>query len=88
MKRNLVLLISVALSLVACATVKPIYYKDGREAQSISCSNGSWLQCYEAASAKCQKSGYDILERLTGRDYGFWTGGETKEMIFACKPSN
>ncbi len=85
MIRKLMLMLFVGFCLVGCASVKPLYHKDGSEAYSANCSGGSWLQCYEVASSKCQKSGYEIHEKLMGRDYGFWGVGETKEMIFACK---
>lgn len=75
------------LLLAGCSSyhVKPIYYKDGAQVNTTSCSGASWTQCYLNAGATCQRSGYEVLEKSSGIDHGFWSSRDVKELIFACK---
>ena len=62
---RLLIAISVAALLSACATVKETYSSDGRKAYTLNCSGTArgWDKCYAAAGELCKESGYDILDR-------------------------
>lgn len=62
---GLLIVVSVAASLGACATVKETYSSDGRKAYTLNCSGTArgWDKCYAAAGDLCKESGYDILDR-------------------------
>ncbi len=59
------IVVSVAVLLGACATVKETYSSDGRKAYTLNCSGTArgWDKCYAAAGDLCKESGYDILDR-------------------------
>lgn len=62
---HLLIVVSVAALLGACATVKETYSSDGRKAYTLNCSGTArgWDKCYAAAGNLCKESGYDILDR-------------------------
>ena len=86
-KLTLCLVSASAFLMMGCSSVTPLYHKDGTEAYSTVCSGGSWIKCYERAGDKCKTAGYEIIEKLSGREYGFWSAVETKEVVFSCKAS-
>ena len=63
--RRLLIAVSVAALLGACAAVKETYSSDGRKAYALNCSGTArgWDKCYAAAGELCKESGYDILDR-------------------------
>ena len=63
--QHLLVAVSVAASLGACATVKETYSADGRKAYTLNCSGlaRGWDKCYASAGELCKESGYDILDR-------------------------
>jgi hypothetical protein len=62
---RLLIVVSIAASLAACATVHETYSADGRKAYTLNCSGTArgWDKCYAAAGELCKESGYDILDR-------------------------
>ncbi|MEW6099101.1 MAG: hypothetical protein AB1666_07935 [Pseudomonadota bacterium] len=65
MLTRFILVLSVAVALGACATVRETHAPDGRKAYSLNCSGTArgWDKCYSAAGELCKSAGYDILSR-------------------------
>lgn len=82
------LLAALALSGCSSVEVKQLYYKDGSLVNTTSCSDYSWLECYKTAGEKCQQSGYEIIEKVNGANYGFLGNQNVKELVFTCKTSD
>lgn len=63
--RHLLIAVSAAALLGACATVKETYSSDGHKAYTLNCSGTArgWDKCYAAAGELCKESGFDILDR-------------------------
>jgi len=92
-------LLTLAVTLVGCATVRESYAPDGRKAYTLNCSGlaRGWDKCFEAAGDLCKSAGYDILERsdepaavasIGGNASGF--GGSSaltseRSMVIACR---
>ena len=82
--KALYLSVTIALTISACGTTQPFFYKSGEAAHIISCSNNSWTKCMERASEICLDSGYEILEKNTTRTSGFFGYSDNREMIIKC----
>lgn len=78
----------LSLILLGCTGNSSLFYKDGREAKIINCEGSSWLGCLKQASLLCQQSGYEILEKISYKDQGFFATTDKKEMIIICKESS
>jgi|APCry1669189241_1035207.scaffolds.fasta_scaffold03286_5 hypothetical protein len=72
------------LTLVACSSPKPIFYSSGKDAHILSCSGATWSGCLRDAGAICADKGYEILEKSSGREYGFFYDNTVKEMVISC----
>jgi hypothetical protein len=89
---------TIAISMLACATPKPVYLPDGRQGFAIDCSDNNfagagWNACYSHAGKACGARGYDIISRqgnqqssAFGNAYGMSAGTrEIRELVVACK---
>jgi hypothetical protein len=74
----------VAVLTVGCTSPKPIYYSSGKDAHILSCTGATWSGCLRDAGLTCQEKGYEILEKTSGREYGFFYDNTVKEMVISC----
>lgn len=72
------------LILVGCTTPKPIYYSSGKDAHILSCTGATWSGCLRDAGQICVDKGYEVLEKSSGREYGFFYDNTVKEMVISC----
>lgn len=72
------------LILAACSSPKPIFYSNGKDAHILSCTGATWSGCLRDAGAICADKGYEILEKSSGREYGFFYDNTVKEMVISC----
>jgi hypothetical protein len=79
-------LLLATLLMGGCSSTKIIYHNDGSIASVASCVNSSWLDCYEVAGEKCKEAGYEVLEKITSRNTGYWSSSDIRQMMFICKP--
>lgn len=63
--KKIIIITTISIGLVACATVRESYAPDGRKAYSLNCSGTArgWDKCYGAAGERCGAKGYDVLTR-------------------------
>ena len=78
------LIFIVAVITVGCASPKPIYYSSGKDAHILSCTGATWSGCLRDAGLICQEKGYEVLEKSSGREYGFFYDNTVKEMVISC----
>ena len=64
--RQLLVALSAAASLGACATNKDIYTDRGDRAYRLACRDSvaarGWTNCYAAARDLCKEAGYEVLD--------------------------
>ena len=73
-----------AFMMAGCSSSKPIYYNNGKDAHILSCTGATWAGCLRDAGAICADKGYEILEKSSGREYGFFYDNTVKEMVISC----
>jgi len=78
------MLFIVAVLTAGCTSPKPIYYSSGKDAHILSCSGATWSGCLRDAGLICQDKGYEVLEKSSGREYGFFYDSTVKEMVISC----
>lgn len=93
--RNVVICLTIAVSLCGCATASKTYTSDGKEGFSITCSGSAlnWGMCYEKAGELCGTKGYEVLEKsgdqgamMAGNQFGLYGGSVmNRNMIIKCK---
>lgn len=93
--KGVMLVLTTALALSACATAKETYMPDGRLGYNINCSGQalSWGECYQKAGEICGGKGYDILAQtgdqgstMAANQFGLYGGAViTRSLVVACK---
>jgi hypothetical protein len=74
----------VAVITVGCASPQPIYYSSGKDAHVLSCTGATWSGCLRDAGLICQDRGYEILEKSSGRENGFFYDSTRRDMVISC----
>jgi hypothetical protein len=74
-----------AVITVGCASPQPIYYSSGKGAHVLSCVGATWAGCLRDAGLICQDKGYEVLEKSSGREYGFFSDTTRREMVISCR---
>ena len=73
-----------AVLTVGCASPQPIYYSSGKDAHVLSCTGATWSGCLRDAGLTCQERGYEVLEKSSGRENGFFYDSTRREMVISC----
>jgi len=93
--KNVVISLTITVSLCGCATESKTYTSDGKEGYSITCSGSAlnWGMCYEKAGELCGTKGYEMLEKsgdqgamMSGNQFGLYGGSViNRNMMIKCK---